>query len=348
MKEIGSEFWKIDIDDKYHNNLEFLNIGKDYKLVMCGMTAIDYVLNDFDDEKKIVYMPNYCCESMVIPFIDNGYVVEYYNVDLINNQIDIDLNKNCSVFFGMTYFGYNSTNVDDYIEIFSKRGVVVIEDITHRIFSRKNHCKYSSYLIASLRKWFPIYTGGVAINLHHYFHNDLSDYFVDIQLVELKKKAMVLKRDYIDGKIKDKQKFLDLYKTANLLIEKYKNKLIDIESLKILESTNIEDMINKRINNVKLIENKLNNIIQLPCKYQMGDCPIFVPIIINNRDIKRKKLIDNNIYCPVHWPTFSESNNKIYDFELSLICDQRYRSNDINDYIDVLIKIINEVDNDEI
>ena len=85
MKEIGSEFWLENIQNN-DNNLDYLNIGKDYKLLMSGRTAIDYIINDITDNKKIVYMPNYCCESMVQPFIDNGYSIRYYNVDAINNK----------------------------------------------------------------------------------------------------------------------------------------------------------------------------------------------------------------------------------------------------------------------
>ena len=48
MKEIGSEFWKTNLDNN-NNNLDFLKIGKDQKLLMSGRTAIDYVLSDFND-----------------------------------------------------------------------------------------------------------------------------------------------------------------------------------------------------------------------------------------------------------------------------------------------------------
>ena len=128
MKEIGSEFWTIDLNSN-DNSLEFLKICRDYQLLMSGRTAIDYVLNDIKDNKKIVYMPNYCCESMVKPFIDNGYQIIYYNVDVINQKYDVDLNANCSVFFAMSYFGYSESFMDDYIKEFSKRNVLIIEDI---------------------------------------------------------------------------------------------------------------------------------------------------------------------------------------------------------------------------
>ena len=168
MREFGSEFWE---DTSYtiskNNGLEYFNIGKDIKYLMSGTTAIQYVLENIKDIKKIVYVPDYCCESMVIPFKDNGYEIKYYNVDLINNEIDIDLDMDCSIFYAMSYFGYSVTNMDRYIRCFKERKIIVIEDITHSLLQKNNYSKYSDYLIASLRKWFPIYTGGIAINMHY-------------------------------------------------------------------------------------------------------------------------------------------------------------------------------------
>lgn len=343
MREIGSEFWQTDVAN-YDNNLEFLNIGKDYKLLMSGSTAIDYVLNDFEDKTKIVYMPNYCCESMIKPFIDNNYKIICYEVDIINNKYDINIDENCSVFYAMTYFGYDCSNMDNFIKKFQKKGIFVIEDITHRLFCKKNHCKNSTYLIASLRKWLPIYTGGVAIKMDSLFNALTSNYTLDIRLIELKKEAMELKKRYIDHEINDKQKFLELFREANELIENYKNKLMDNESIGIVKSIDINKMIDRRIRNAKLIENKLiNKGIKLIYKLNEEDCPLFVPVVLNDRNTVRNLLIKNDIYCPVHWPNFNSFNNEIYNTELSLICDQRYTQQDIEKYIDKLIDIVGDL-----
>ena len=69
------------------------------------------------------------------------------------------------------------------------------------------------------------------------------------------------------------------------------------------------------------------------------DCPLFVPIIIKNgkRDYYRKKLIENKIYCPIHWPQPNEKcESNLYELELSLICDQRYTENDMKKIISIL------------
>lgn len=344
-KEIGSEFWNTRYNEFIlKNNLEYFeNLGVDVKYLMSGRTSIDYILNDIDDLKKVVYMPEYCCNSMVQPFIDNGYSIKYYQVDLLNNKYYIDENFNCSLFFGMSYFGYDDSNMDFYIKKFKKRNVIVIEDITHRVFGKKNHCEESDYLIASLRKWFPIYTGAIAVNKKCDFRTSIDNYTINEELVKYKKKAMQLKREYInDININCKNIFLNLFNRSNQLITDYKNKKMDEESLKILQTMDIEEIRKKRIYNSKIIEENFVNSddAKLLYNYKNGDCPIFVPIILKKRDYIRKKLIDNNIYCPIHWSNFNNFRNNIYANELSLICDQRYDENDMKREVKIILENI--------
>lgn len=343
MKEIGSEFWTIDLE-KGNSGHDKFKIGKDCKFFMSGRTSIDYILSDIKDKRKIVYMPNYCCESMIQPFLDNGYKIKYYFVDVINNKYDIDVDMDCTIFFAMSYFGYNNSNMDDYIIEFEKRKIIVIEDITHRLLCDNNHCKKSSYLVASLRKWFPILSGGIAVNMNDNFKNDITNFTVDEDYIKIKEKAMNKKRDYIENINSNKDEFLELFDKSNNMIKNYKFKKIDEKSMEILKKIDMNKIKNDRIDNCKLIEKKLKNNenIKLLYKYNIGDCPLFVPIIIDNRDAIRKKLIDNNIYLPIHWPNKNHLNNRIYRVELSLINDQRYSLEDIEKYIDKLIELVGE------
>lgn len=343
MKEIGSEYWNIDFFEK-DNNLEYLKIGQDYKLLMSGRTAIDYILNEIDDNMKIVYMPNYCCESMIQPFVDNGYKIEYYKVDIINKKYDIDLNFKCSIFFGMSYFGYSASVLDNYIDNFSKKNIIVLEDITHRFLNVNNYCNSSDYLVCSLRKWFSVISGGIAVNLRNKFKSNLSNYSINQEFLDMRIRAMQLKRQYMENENIDKNQFLKIYNKSNEMIKNYKNMKIDDLSISILKHLNIDEIRNRRINNSKIIQDKLinNKNINLIYKLQPTDCPLFVPISLKNRDKIKKELIKNNIYLPVHWPNSNTINNEIYNIELSLINDQRYNEEDIIGYINKLIEIVGD------
>ena len=196
--EIGSEFWKFD-GNLIKDNSKFWNLGKDTKFVLSGRTAIFYVLKNILKHKKIrkVYMPSYSCYSMIQAFKDLEIEVEYY--DVYFNEIlkyNIDLENDSDIFFAMNYFGYSDTNMESYIKNFKEKGKIVIEDITHSILSKKRYSEYSDFLIASLRKWLPISSGAIAVNMKEVFDLELSEN-TNEALIYLKTSAMENKKNYI-------------------------------------------------------------------------------------------------------------------------------------------------------
>lgn len=349
--EIGSEYWEYEGELK-KDNARFWNLGKDTEFVLSGRTAIFYILKNILLEKNVkkAYLPSYSCKSMEIAFIDLGIEVEYYDVYFNENlKYNIDLENDSDIFFAMNYFGYSETNMEEYIKKFKEKGKIVIEDITHSILSKKRYSEYSDFLIASLRKWFPISSGAIAVNMKKVFNLKLSEN-TNEKLVTLKDLAMENKRNYINrfeennilDNQKDKDIFLKQYSESNKILENdYQNYKIDENSYKILMGIDIEEIIKKRRENAKLIYKKLTknlNIKFLVNNFKEDDCLLFVPIILNHktRDNLRKVLIKNKVYLPVHWPQEKKINN-IFDKELSLICDQRYSIFQVGQYLDLIL-----------
>ena len=63
---------------------------------------------------------------------------------------------------------------------------------------------------------------------------------------------------------------------------------------------------------------------------------MFVPVLVpdGKRDALRQYLMQNEIYCPIHWPIsdlhrLDKRTGQIYENELSLVCDQRYSQEDM-------------------
>ena len=360
MKEIGSDFW-CENNNLICNNKEFWNFGKDTKFVFSGKTAIFYVIKNIVEDKKIkkVYFPSYSCTSMSEPFEEFGIQIEYYDVYFDNGlKYNINLDTKCDIFFAMNYFGYAESNMEKYVRYFKNKGVIVIEDITHSILSEKKFCEDSDYLVASLRKWFPIFCGGIAVNRFDKFKLELCNE-TNEEVISKRKIAMKNKYEYlkiIDSQIQDdekkvqvfnqeirKKEFLSQYAMSEELIQQSKKDyIIDNESFKILMGIDLNEIISRRKENVKLIYERLKlnkNIKFLFKNYKEEDCLLFIPIVLENkeRNSLRKYLIDNKIYLPIHWP-LKEKLNNIFDIELSLICDQRYSNKEINYYLDILEK----------
>lgn len=345
--EIGSEYWTSN-EELICNNKEFWNFGKDTKFTLSGRTSIYYVLKNILKSNiiKKAYLPSYSCESMVMPFLDLGIEIEYYDVyynDGLKYNINID--EDIDIFLAMNYFGYSSTNMEVYIKKFKEKGKIVIEDITHSILSTKKHSEYTDYLIGSLRKWFPIASGGIAVNMNSKFEEELSKESND-KLISIKKTAMKNKKEYLENQDENsKETFLNQYqKSGKILDEDYQNYSIDEESLKIIMGINIEKIIKSRIENTEIIYETLKNnknVKFLINNFNGKDALLFVPIILEKRDFLRKFLIENKVYLPVHWPQKEKINN-IFENELSLVCDQRYNKKQILWYLDLIKNYLNK------
>lgn len=345
--EIGSEFW---LENKKSKVKYEIDESEDKLLLMSGRTAIDYALDIINKKRQIknVYFPSYCCQSMLDPFLERNIDIDFYNVDFQEGNFiySIDCNRSCDMFFAMNYFGYNCNNMDYYIEKFKKHGAIIIEDSTHSWLSKRKYNKNSDFIVASLRKWFPIISGGILINRSKKFNFKKNIELKENYLYnEFKGKAMKMKNNYINKKENIKKEiFLEEYAKANEVLKKdYKRYKIDKKSDEILKKLDIDDIYTRRKNNAKVIYDFLRH--QEKIEYIKGinfeeDCPIFVPIFLKNKDERdglKNKLIENQIYCPNHWniPDVVKYNiqNNIYNRELSLICDQRYNIDEIINYI---------------
>lgn len=338
--EIGSYFW---LDESVTKNAAQIPVWlpklSDSAFAFSGRASIEIVLRDILSGRKVkkVYAPAYCCVSMLQAFIDHGIKIKYYDVIFTDGVLhyDIDYNHGCDIVLIMNYFGINAEQTHEVIEKLHHGKAVIIEDITHSLLNFKAYSQYSDYLVASLRKWFAVPTGGwlgktsgnliVKPNLP-------SNHTVDEKIQGMKEKAA-----YISGEFSDKEHFLlTNAKFENDLIHVDRMLMLDDTSYEILCGTDVEQVKQQRRRNAKVLLQGLKefsgNILTLPDFHLEEETPLFVPILLKeeNRDSLRKYLIDRGIYCPVHWPEVMGAPVSIRRNELSLVCDQRYSEKDMD------------------
>lgn len=348
LGEIGSEFWGVELADK-RSSL----INRRGQFVLSGRTALDMIIEDIKAtrELKSVYLPSYCCESMIMPFIEQGIKVGFYDV-LINKtsgfKLNVDLKKDIDAILLLQYFGMSNIEVKQIAKRCKEKNMIVIEDITHSFFINEPCTGYEDYRFGSLRKWTGLYTGA--------FLDKISDEFLvsmpketNDKYCSLRKEGMALKHEYVESKTGEKEIYLEMLSEAELRLETdYKRYSIDIESLDKLHMLDIEQLKEKRRRNASIMLEAISDLDFInPIYNEMkdGDVPLFIPIIVKDglRDKFRKYLIENQIYCPVHWPisklhSISEQAKEIYDNALSLVCDQRYSEDDMSYFIEVISK----------
>ena len=338
MVEIGSEFSLSLLLEKQGMRLPSNTV--DYTYTFSGRTAIETVLENEPHIKKVM-MPSYCCDSMMEPFRRKGIVICFYDVFYEDGlQVNLHIDKDADAVLWCNYFGFHQ-EIPDMSEFIS-RGGIVIEDITHSFLSEKQYHPQSHYLVASVRKWEPVFCGGYCGSMKKPLKIK-PEKIPPMEFLNLKKSAMTAKRDYLagDAAIRKEDFLKDFADSNHWLGENYSGLAIDEESEKILNSVDSQKQRQIRRNNAKTLYDGLKNCsnIKLLFEEPKMDCPLFVPVILETekRNRLRKKLIENQIYCPVHWPKSDmgcESN--LYSMELSLICDQRYGEADMNRMVNII------------
>lgn len=342
LKEIGSEFWEADLSKEGKPLIE-----KTQQYLLTGRTALDFIIKDIKmtkQESNTVYMPSYCCHTMIQPFLDNGVAVEFYEVSFENGIYKYEMNfeTQCNIVLIMQYFGYCNEVVGHVIKKFQDRGKTIIEDATHSWFSDSLYSIRSDYVFASFRKWTGLPCGAVAIKRNESFYTQVpSD--TNHRYLLMRQQATKMKKQYIEEGIGQKENFLKLFSQAEKLLENdYQNYNTLEEYGDVLLRLNGELIRRKRQVNAKHLIKGIKNCKSL--EFIVGtdkDVPLFVPIIVRNgmRNELQQYLINNDIYCPIHWPLSTLhkiKNTYLYKNSLSLVCDQRYTLEDM-EHIALLI-----------
>lgn len=339
--ELGSEF---------HISLEKLSLVKNhlfeylkkykYEMFVSGRQAISCIPLK---GKGYILLPEYICESVLQCF--QNYEMVFYKIkkDFSIDEEDLKekIKENMAALYVIHYFGkaHSEETLLTLKSIAEKNNAIFIEDTTQSLFSVRK--LYGDYGISSIRKWMPIPMGGL---LYSSFHPlpDSSGYVrdTDNQRVE----AMILKDLFLKGR-------LDCNLLYREIFEKCEQEMDDIFPIKkisdltsfLLSCVDIPQLIEKRKENYYYLKEQLEQrkISTAICLGQ-EDCPFTLPIFVKERDEFRKYLIENQIYCAVHWPKdrwmSEQRENAVFFSEhlISLPIDQRYEKKEMDYMLSVI------------
>ena len=326
-REIGSEFWDVPITDQ-QNNL----FPESTQWFLSGRSALQSIIAELG-EARSVSLPSWCCDSMIKPFVEAGYALHFYPMVFENGKLVQKIEFDSDVLFIMDYFGYKTSSPD----LNNYKGIV-IRDVTHSLFSAT--CTDADYYFGSLRKWCGMWTGGYAWTSDGYKlkAEDTDDH----EYVHLREKAMQMKSSYIHGWGVTDKAYLRVFDEAEDILEDAGIVIATDRDVSLAKKLDVERIRKKRRANAALLMNAFSDWLIFPALTDT-DCPMFVPVLVpdGKRDKLRKYLIQNEIYCPVHWPVspyhvLDEETKYIYQNEMSLVCDQRYAEEDMHRLIDTV------------
>lgn len=320
----------------------------DLRHVMSGRCGIVLAIEDFklQDKCRVAYLPAYTCETVSGCFVQQGYEILYYDVNsALCPQYDFDVLGQISLFLGCGYFGFDTAS-RQFVNQCASRGIGVIWDVTHCVFTQGAIPAQANYVAGSLRKWLGVACGGFAIKRNSKFAPQLTP--PDAQHVDLRYKCFDETAQALASNSDEMlaQAYQTFWQAEMLLRDIYGVQASDEASIEVVTHYPIAAMQAKRCENYAYLlanfpqSEKLRPVFaSLP----KGTCPSHFSIYCPQREQLQLLLKQNNISASVYWPvppfidiTQYTGAEKVYREILSLPCDQRCSVTDMERIVAVL------------
>ena len=305
-----------------------------------GRAAIEALLNCLKKEGyNRVWLPSYNCSSVYDAAKRAGVVIALYpvNKDLhIDSGVFDSLQRN-DILYLVNFFGRKETErTYEAIRKAKDNGVVVVEDLSLSLLSAGENIGFGDYVIGSVRKWLPIPDGGFIASRQRLPQFTKADAANDYTLYYFA--AQVMKSQYLQDTTLDKQVFLNLSnKGMEKLFSDYTIREISEISKRVIDATNLNEVAEIRKRNYNCLYECLCNIkeVKLMAEPLAERVALGMVICVEDRDALFKHLIQNGVYCNIHWRE-NESTAQFEDSRylsqhcLTLPCDQRYETEQMN------------------
>lgn len=342
-KVIGGEF-AIDLNNFIlhdNNTMSSTMLKIPYSSGRCALYMILRDIEEKRGKKSDILVPNYLCNSITNTIVDAGWNYIFYSVesDLYPNLEDILEHKTDStdrIILLINYFGMIGLE-QIVIKIKSLMpDVIIVIDNVQAFYEPK--IDLADYTFTSYRKWFPCPDGAEVIKRNN--ENMLEVLFERNNIFSQYKFAGNLLKHFT-AYLDDNISLQLLNEGESILDTEYLCRCSEI-TMAIFPTLDLKNIATLRKNNARILHEYLQKM-NIPHVYKENSVPLFIPIFVENRDNVRKHFFKNKVFTPKHWPFINEKingNSRLYNTELSLICDQRYNEEDMIFQINVLKQII--------
>lgn len=334
IKVIGGEF-KISADV-----LQMDSISRNEPVYSLGRTCFYAILEDIRKQfpGSGVILPNYLCSS--VAEVPNRLGIPFKHYPVNNNFLpDVDslrklLECNDEKWAVLLIAYYGLVDLNDTITAIRREfpGTTIIVDDVQNFYGFGQYTDYD-YCFTSYRKWFAVPDGGDVLTKNG--TRELSGFTEEPNYVQYKVAGNLLKNH---GDLIDERVALELLEKGEVMMDSeylYRCSDVSRELFKKIDFARVEI---RRRTNAKILHDGLEQL-NIKHLYDEDKTPLFVPIIVPNRDRLRKRFFSEMIFAPVHWPVESkylQGTNELYKNELSLICDQRYDEADMERILRVI------------
>ena len=357
VKEYGYEY-DAELDKQLFNETFGQNTKERFRGAYClrsGRDAMKVIAREHND--AVVLIPALACDSMVLPFEMYGHKIVYYK---LNKDLKIELDSFYSLlkenstktilFLYMDYFGIKSIQDNQLTDINNNfKNVVFINDITHVFLTFNQEKNFEAdYTIASLRKWINIPDGGLLWCKKELKNAEFAN---DTSFAYKRLEAQQLRHSFFEtGDQEQKKEYRKIFsEVSDILNNNPIPASMSKYSFELIKKIDFNEIFKIRQNNAKALINVLKTstkIVILQNNESLSS--LYVPFLIDNRDLKQQELNKIGIFNTIIWPLSATqinecSNSKyIVNHMLAAPCDQRYTIKDMKYIGKEIVRIVNE------
>lgn len=312
--------------------------GPDVYKYASGRAALYQILKYLKDEKGVsrILLPDYLCSSVQVPVKKLELEYEFYPIDdalELEKDVFSKLYEPNTTVLLINYFGLKDlTKQVSFIRSLDK-DAIIIEDDVQAFYEFKKPLGEVDFKFTSLRKTFAVPDGGLVKTNYHLPKVELPNTFGQY------KAAASLLKSMREGNFND-QIYLEMFEKGESVIDSELECGMSQIAEKLYGSLDEERVKVRRLNNAHHMVEQLEKIgIKPLLPLKDGQVPLFIPIILKNRDEVRKRMFQQEVFCPVHWPLEGlelKRGKVMAETELSLIIDQRYGQKEMELIIELL------------
>ena len=310
-----------------------------------GRNAIEVLFREIAMGASIL-VPDFVCNTVPEAILRAGCTIANYHIDDDFSFSAEEVNTllaDTKILYIVHFFGRKFSEEEmNAIRQWKNDGITIIEDITMSLYSNDPEAfGFGDYIIGSVRKWLPISDGGFVLSKTKTFPapeiNSVSLYTYYYQL------AQILKKEYIESGEKDaalKDTYMNLYhESIRYLFSDYSIAPISPVSLNYILNTQSENSFVKRVENYTYLSDGLRDFRDFICpaiRLKPGYVPFGMVVKCKKRDELLQYLIQNDIYCNVHWRLDNPAVSALSESIMTIPCDERYDKKDMDRILQVI------------
>lgn len=322
------------------------------QFLMSGRCANYLAIQDIarTDEKKVAYVPLYTCETVVAPFVKAGYRLRFYDFQKDMTPVfSEDALSEISLISICGYYGFSRYD-RSFVERCKKKGITVLQDTTHSIFSADGINPNCDYVVGSLRKWMGVPAGGFAIKTRGKF--EVSPAPIHAEHIRMRTEGLkeLTELSEICGGAIEEARYeaagKELWDAELLLRKIFDAQESDALSLSLIHHFDYEALKKKRRENYAYLlshapESQRYELV-FP-KLDEATVPSHFTLYADDQAAFKAFMNTRGIHATTYWPVGPEVQLSghpeaayIYAHVISLPCDQRYGTEDMQRICDAL------------